>query len=251
MTDDHTTDHGATVRQLMRRLTKAALGTLLVGSEGAPYVSLTMVALDHDATPLLLLSDLADHTRNLKTDPRVSLLFDGTGGETTTLAGERATLQGRAMRTDDPLHRARYLARHPDAATYLQFRDFNLYRVEIDRAHLVAGFGRIHWLDGPAVRLETRGAEEVRETEAAIVAHMNEDHADAVQLYAQMLLAQEGNDWRLTGVDPEGADLRRVGSGSTARLPFARIVRTAEEVRAELVRLVKHARKADGATGES
>ena len=210
-----------------------------------------MVALDHDATPLLLLSDLADHTRNLKTDPRVSLLFDGTGEETTPLAGERATLQGRAMRTDDPLHQARYLARHPDAAAYVQFRDFNLYRVEIDRAHLVAGFGRIHWLDGPAVRLETTGAEEVREAEAAIVAHMNEDHADAVQLYAQMLLAQEGKDWRLTGVDPEGADLRRRARARRPACPSSRIVRTAEEVRAELVRLVKHARKTGAATGES
>ncbi len=155
------------------------------------------------------------------------------------------------MRTDDPLHQARYLARHPDAAAYVQFRDFNLYRVEIDRAHLVAGFGRIHWLDGPAVRLETTGAEEVREAEAAIVAHMNEDHADAVQLLCADAPGPGGQrlalDRRRSG--GRGSETRRLGlDGPPALL---RIVRTAEEVRAELVRLVKHARETGGATGES
>jgi putative heme iron utilization protein len=242
MIDDPPTDHGVTVRLLMRRQPRVALGTLLVGGDRAPYVSLAMVALDHNATPLLLLSDLADHTRNLKADPRVSLLFDGTAGSVVALAGERASVQGRAVRTDDQVDRARYLRRHPDAAAYGRFRDFNLYRVEIERAHLVAGFGRIRWIDGSAVRLDTTGTDRLRRAEPEILAHMNEVHADAVQLYAQVLCAQGGRDWRLTGVDPEGADLLRESAGMRTRLSFARIVRNSEEARAELLRLVKRAR---------
>ena len=87
MTESPMTAQGAVVRQLMRRVARVALGTTLVGGDGAAYVSLAMVALDHDATPLLLLSDLADHTKNLKADPRVSLLFDGTEGAPVPLAG--------------------------------------------------------------------------------------------------------------------------------------------------------------------
>ncbi len=89
---------GSSIRLLMRRCLRVGLGTLEPG--GGPYVSLAMVALDHDATPLLYLSDLADHTKNLKRDPRVSLLFDGTLDSAVPLAGERATVQGRIERHD-------------------------------------------------------------------------------------------------------------------------------------------------------
>lgn len=243
MTETPTTDAGAVVRRLMRRVPRVALGTALARGDGAPYVSLAMVALDHDATPVLLLSDLADHTRNLKVDPRVSLLFDGTGRAAIPLAEERATIQGRVVPTTDGTLRARYLARHPDAAGYVDFRDFSFYKVEIEKAHLVAGFGRIHWMDGAAVILRTNGMGALREAEAGILAHMSEEHADVVQLCAWALLGEEGRDWRMVGIDPEGADLRRDGTGLTARLPFARIVRSPEEVRAELVRLAKRARE--------
>ena len=229
---------GSGIRLLMRRCLRVGLGTL--EAAGGPYVSLAMVALDHDATPLLYLSDLADHTKNLRTDPRVSLLFDGTLDSTVPLAGERATVQGRIEATADPRLLARYLARHPDAAAYTGFRDFNLYRVSVERAHLVAGFGRIHWVDGTTVRLDPVQIDDLPDREADIVAHMNDDHADAVQLYANRLLSRDGSAWRLTGLDPDGCDLRQ--GAETARLAFENRVHTAEAVRFELVRLAKRAR---------
>jgi putative heme iron utilization protein len=231
---------GSLVRGLMRGLPRAALGTLEAES-GAPYVSLVMVALDHDASPLLLLSDLADHTRNLKADARASLLFDGTEGRAVPLAAERATVQGWIEPVSDERLLSRYVARHPDAAGYVGFGDFNLYRLEIERAHLVAGFGRIHWIPAGEVRFVTGDAAALAEAEARIVQHMNEDHADAVELYATRLLGRTGEGWRLTGVDPEGADLRR--EGQVARLAFDRPVHDAEGARQELVRLVKAARQ--------
>jgi hypothetical protein len=234
-----TEDPALTIRRLLREQPRAALGTLL--ESGEPYVSLAMVAVDHDAEPILLISDLADHTRNIRRDPRVSLLLDGTLGRAIPLAGERASVQGRAVLADgDERLARRYVGRHPDAEMYLGFKDFHLFKVTIERAHLVAGFGRIHWVEGGRVRLDTGAARELAAAEAEIVAHMNEDHADAVQLYAERLLGLAGGGWRLAGVDPEGADLR--AEGRHARLPFDKPVKDAESCRVELVRLVKRAR---------
>lgn len=134
----------ADARTLMRECPTAALGTML---DGAPYVSLVLVALDHDGAPLLLLSSLAQHTKNLAADPRVSLLFDGTAGLDDPLTGPRLTVLGRARPYDDPAALERYVAGHPSAALYAGFGDFRISRVEIERGHFVAGFGRIGWIE--------------------------------------------------------------------------------------------------------
>jgi putative heme iron utilization protein len=133
---------------LMRAQATAALGTLM---EGAPYVSLVLVAFDADGAPLLLLSRLAQHTRNLLADPRVSLLFDGTAGLEEPLTGPRLTVLGQAAPCADAGAIDRYLARHPSAAAYAGFSDFQLYRVTIARGHCVAGFGKIGWVEAEAL----------------------------------------------------------------------------------------------------
>src|SRR5437870_2625146 len=137
---------GAEARRLIRRCGHAALATsLAMDVGGRPYVSLVATACDLDASPLLLLSDLAQHTRNLLAEPRVALLFEDTVGLADPLAGARLSLLGAARRCDDPdgdcRLAARFAARHPASAAYAGFADFRLYRVEIERGHLVAGFG--------------------------------------------------------------------------------------------------------------
>jgi len=226
-------------RSLWRGQPTAALATA-GGPDGWPYASLVLAACDQDGAPLLLLSGLAEHTRNLRRDPRVSLLFDGTIGLEERLTGARVSLLGRIAVTTEPRHRARFLNRHPSAAAYADFGDFAFYRVEPLRAHLVAGFGRIRWLEQDQLRIAT--ADELLAAEESIVAHMNEDHADAVALYATRLLGRTGDGWRMTGIDPEGCDL--AGSDATARLGFGRRVETADAARAELVRLARAARAA-------
>jgi len=238
MTAEAGGDPASIARQMVRSVARAALGTLSTTAAGFPYVSLANVATDHDGAPLLLLSELADHTRNLAADPRASLLFDGTGEREDPLAGERVTLQGRLCRSDEPRHRRRYLARHPVAAMYADFKDFAFWRLTVERAHLVAGFGRIHWLEASALLLEPAPVLIARETD--ILLHMNDEHQDAIDAYAQGLLGCSGDGWRLTGVDPEGCDLRR--GHRVARLTFGRRVSDAESARAELVRLVGSAR---------
>lgn len=235
---------GVAARALLRSLDRASLATLMrpgTPEAGSPYASLVMVALDHDASPILLISQLADHTKNLDANPAVSLLFDGTHGLDEPLTGARVTVQGTAHKTDDGRVKARYVARHPGAAMYAGFKDFAFWRVTIARAHLVAGFGRIHWIAAGEIR-DTRPAEKLAEQEQDILTHMNAEHADAVQLYATKLLGGSGDGWTLTGVDAEGADLRR--GGQVLRLPFAKAVADAEQARGELVRLVKQARSA-------
>src|SRR5215469_12879468 len=135
-------------RALMRAQATASLGTLMAG---APYVSLVLIAFDADGSPLLLLSRLAQHTRNLLADPRVSLLFDGTAGLDEPLTGPRLTVLGSAAPCPDPAALKRYLTRHPSAEAYAGFSDFQLYRVAIERGHSVAGFGKIAWIEAQAL----------------------------------------------------------------------------------------------------
>ncbi len=252
---------GAIVRALMRRARQASLATTVApaaveepqrpgGPPGWPYASLVLVTLDHDAAPLLLLSDLSDHARNLKADPRLALLFDGTAGYRDPLAGPRASVLGRAELSDgEERLMARILARHPGAELYAGFKDFHLYRVRVECAHLVAGFGRIHWIEAGDVLFDATGAAALAEAEPNIVAHMNEDHAEAVTLIASRLLGLEGDDWRMTGVDPEGIDLqsgKRLG-----RLDFARPVCDPQSCRAELVAATEEARQQAASAGPS
>jgi len=231
---------GGEARALIRRCDRATLATLHPDSDGWPYGSLVLTACAHDSSPILLISDLAEHTQAIAADDRVSLLFDNVAGLDDPLTGARVTVMGTARRSADPADRARYLARHPSAAGYADFADFNFYRVAVIRAHLVAGFGEIHWIGSDALLFDTQGSAALGEAEADIVAHMNRDHADAIDLYARNLLGLDGDGWRLTGVDPEGADLRL--GGRVARVGFDKPVADAEGARAELVRLVKRAR---------
>ncbi len=230
----------AQARALARSLDAATLATGL-GEARWPYASLVLLAVDHDASPLLLVSRLAEHTRNMLADGRVSLLLDGTAGLESRLTGPRVTLLGEAAISHDPRHRARFLARHPEAALYADFADFAIWRVEPVRAHLVGGFGKIHWVEGAAFVGPAPAA--LIAAEAEIVAHMNADHADAVGLYARVLARREGEGWQMTGCDAEGCDLRL--GGAVARIPFAHAAYDAETARKELVSLVRTARNTE------
>jgi len=239
-TPQTTEDFLAAARHLVRGRDKAILATLArpdTPEAGAPYASLVQIAFDHDGAPLLLISGLADHTKNLLNDKRVSLLFDGTQGRAEPLTGPRVSLMGVAAPTTDERHARRYLARFPAAEMYASFKDFSFWRVAPGRAHQVAGFGKIQWFENFAIE----AAPALIDAETDIVAHMNADHADAVQLYAK-LAGESGDGWLMTGIDPEGADIRRPETGTAARVKFDKRVTDAETARVELVRLVKRAR---------
>jgi heme iron utilization protein len=238
-----TDDSARTVRNLLRGLDRASLASALPGVDGAvwPYASLVLVAVDHDLAPILLLSNLAEHTKAIAADSRVSLLFDGTAGLDQPLAGPRVSMLGRAARTNDERLKRRFLVHHPDAEMYAGFNDFHFYRVAPERAHLVGGFGKIRWFT-MAELLPTPPSDALAESEAEIVDHMNKDHADAIQLYAEKLLGMPAGDWKMTGIDAEGVDLKF--AGRVGRLAFEIPISTAGEARKVLITLVAKARAA-------
>jgi len=140
----------AIARDLFRKAERAALATLAEG--GSSYASLVLVAEAKDGAPVLLISDLAEHAKNLSRDPRGSLLIDGTAALADPLTGPRMTLMGHLAKSGDPDLKARFVARHPSAATYAGFKDFATWRMEVERAHLVEGFGQIYWIEGADFR---------------------------------------------------------------------------------------------------
>jgi hypothetical protein len=229
----------ATAKHVLRLAATASLGTLDAG--GNPFVSLVTVATTPAGEPILLLSDLAAHTRNLKRDPHASLLLVAPGGEDgDPLAGARLTLTGTLARHGDAMLRRRFLARHDEAAGYAGFADFGFYRFTMKSGHLVAGFGRIVELAPADILTDVTGLDDLLAAEDGAVAHMNADHKDALRLYATRLLGLPDGDWRTTGADPDGIDLR--AGPLRGRLAFPERVTTPGDLRRVLVELVKQAR---------
>lgn len=231
-------DPVASARALLRSARRASLSTL-DSFDGRPYGSLIGIATDRDGAPLLLISDLARHTKNLKSDPRASVLCAEVGAGD-PLAHPRVTLFGTCAPVDKAAFEDRWLARQPDSAMYYDFPDFNMLRLEPEGAHLVAGFGRIVDLTWNEIRTETAGAEALFEAEAGVVEHMNEDHADATRLYATALLGAPDGDWRFEGCDLLGCELGL--DGQARYLPFDEPARTPGDVRKRLVELMAKAR---------
>jgi putative heme iron utilization protein len=228
-------------RSLLRRSRQGALATLMAGS-GDPYCSLVNVASHPDGSPILLISRLAVHTKNILGDSRVSLMLDERAGGD-PLEGSRIMLAGRAQQvtaSELELCRRRYLNAHPSAEAFADFKDFSFFRIRPDATHLVAGFGRILDLKPEQFLTALSDAGALLEAEQSAIEHMNADHRDATKLYATRLLGAAEADWRCSGCDPDGIDLQ---AGTTAlRLDFPERVTGPGELRRMLVRLADEAR---------
>ncbi|MFA7504457.1 MAG: DUF2470 domain-containing protein [Burkholderiaceae bacterium] len=254
-------------RALARRLVRTArFGALAVlePDGGHPYASRAAVAPDIDGVPVMLLSSLSPHTAALDADPRCTLLL-GEPGRGDPLAHPRLSVVGLARRLlrdseEDARVRGRFLARHPKAERYAGFDDFAFFRLEPQRAVLVGGFGRAFELGRddvlggamlggadlvagtpePAVSVALLAA--LAAYERTAVEHMNEDHADAVALYATRLCRAQAGDWRLVSVDPYGIDM--TSGERIERLEFDAPLAEAAQLRKLLVELAGRARAA-------
>jgi putative heme iron utilization protein len=237
-------DPAVLARSLLRRSRQGALATLRP-PKGDPYCSLVNVASAADGAPILLISRLAVHTSNLLADSRVSLMLDERAAGD-PLQGARIMLAGTAQEATGEAAlslRQRYLAVHPSAEMFVDFKDFSFFRIEPKGAHLVAGFGRINDLSPDQFLTDLTGAEAMLEAEQGAVEHMNDDHRDALGLYATRLLGAAPGDWRCTGCDPDGLDLQR--DSEVLRLDFPRRIVTPGALRAVLRELAEQARAAD------
>jgi putative heme iron utilization protein len=238
MKPDTTFDARNSAKKLLREGRSGALATLMAGT-GDPYCSLVNVATAIDGSPLLLLSKLALHTKNILADARVSLMLDERKpGD--PLEGARVMLMGTIAVTSDPATRAAYLRRQPEADMFAGFADFAFYQIALTRAHLVAGFGRIVDLTPADVLTDVSDARALVEAETGAIAHMNADHAEACRLYATKLLGGPEGDWRCVGIDPEGLELQ---DGRMAlRLGFPQRVTAPGPLRAVFKQLAEQAR---------
>jgi len=232
-------------KTLLRATRAGTLGTL-DRNTGHPFASLVNIATDVDGSPLILTSRLSTHTANLEQDGRASVLLAATG-KGDPLAHPRLTVLGAFARVetvsaDDARVRRRFLARHPKSELYAGFGDFAFWRMHVVSAHLNGGFARAADLTANDLLTDVGGADELIAAEAGAVAHMNADHADATLLYATKLLGEDEGPWRISGLDPDGADL--AAGDRTARLPFKERVTSGAALRQVLVALAKEARGA-------
>jgi len=239
--------HAERARTLTASHRAGSLATIARDPAGYPFGSLVAYALDPGGHPLLLLSGLAEHTKNFAADPRASLLVCEDPAGTDPLALGRVTLLGRIERLPDEAREAAgepYFAAHPRARSYLAMKDFAFYRLAVESVRYVGGFGRMSWVDAAAYLAAE--PDPLSPSAADIIAHMNQDHGAAMLVYAKAWAGlADATEAKMLGVDRYGVDLSVVTEEGprVARVGFAAPATTPEEARRELVRLAAEGRK--------
>ncbi|MEM9556132.1 MAG: DUF2470 domain-containing protein [Acidobacteriota bacterium] len=247
--DVATPSHAEQARTLIEQEQTASLGTLAPGLDTAkddepashPYVSFVTFALE-TSDPILLVSEMAEHTQNLRLDPRASLLA-AERRAADPLANGRVTLLGSCRPTDDESARAAYLERLPNAAYYCDFKDFNFWRLRVESIRFIGGYGRMSWVDAAAWRAAT--PDPLAPHRERIVEHMNDDHVDAMALLCRTFSkAHDAEQVTMTAVDRYGFEMSVVTERGPrpVRLAFPEAVTTPDAARQALVALVADAR---------
>jgi putative heme iron utilization protein len=221
--------HSWEARKLLRA---ARVGTLATVADGQPFASLVTPACAPDLSLLLLLSDLSEHTRHLRAEPRCSVLVAGTPENANPQTAPRATITGQAERIVDPALKARYLAVHPYAALYADFGDFSLWLIRPQDGLYVGGFGRAARLRATQLTPDPASVAAIVAAESGIMAHCNADHPDALAAIAGL-----PGDWRMVAVDVDGCDLAQ--GERVIRIPWSAPVADADGMRRELIRLAQ------------
>lgn len=231
-------------------LTTASRGILatIAASDGYPYASVVELIGTSDGDILLLLSNLAEHTKNLQADDRVSVVLNEHDVHGEVLALGRATYKGRIAKVDEPGElRDAYLEAHPSAATYVDFADFNFYRVAVEAVRYIGGFGRMSWIDEDGWR--TSSVDPLAEISQGVIEHMNADHAhnllDYAHAFTDATWAQRATMVRL---DQHGFDMRVANDERSmeVRVGFSEPKTTSEQIHEAMVRLAREARDVRG-----
>jgi putative heme iron utilization protein len=232
-------------RTLVAQTFVGSLATLT--ATGDPWASLGTFGLLDDGSPVLCLSHLAEHGRNLDGDPRVSIVIGEVDGPPDPLAAARVTLAGRAERPGDPAlleaARAAHLAGVPAARMYIDFSDFSIWVLRVERVRWVGGYGRMDSASGEDYA--AAAPDQVTIDAASAVTHLNEDHADALVAIAQALAGYpDATAARCTLLDRRGIDLtvHTPRGRAPARVAFPAALGESAELRAATVALTRRAR---------
>jgi len=246
--------HAESARTLVEAHSQGMLSTI-DAEAGSPYGSLVEYATLSDGRVLMMLSDLAEHTVNLASDSRASVLVAEGMGDAIALSQERITLMGEVEKLDETDRlRTAYLEAHPHASGYIDFDDFNFYALTVNRVRYIGGFGRMSWVSADEYR--TAQPDPLLSHHDDIVDHMNEDHADALIAMVRNLKDETWADRAvMTGVDRLGFDVAALGSmkdddeGQTRReslrFEFRTPVEQPDQVRSAMVTMTNRAREKD------
>jgi heme oxygenase (biliverdin-IX-beta and delta-forming) len=227
-------DPSLAARRLLNQQSVGVLSTHSIDVEGYPFGSISPFALNYESEPIILISDIAQHTRNIKRNNKVSLtVFDPRADD--AQSSGRLTWIGDAelIQPSDAETRDRYLRYFPSAESYFETHDFSFYSIRLRRARFIGGFGEIHWIE-PAKMLVKNP---FRETEKGIIDHMNHDHRQALLHYSRVLGGLEVDAVTMTGIDGEGFDM--LADNRKLRIDFDSPINTVEQARANLVRLAR------------
>lgn len=196
---------GDNARRLLLARNNGVLSTLSKKLAGYPFGSIAPFCLDREGRPVVLISTIAEHTRNLKEDRRASLIvFDRMTGD--VQAAGRVTLVGDFHAAPDDDLAERYYRFFPSARDYHKTHDFDFWRMTVSKVRYIGGFGEIYWLDpGDVLPVNPFSAEQ----ETSMVDHMNEDHVDAMMRYLRdaSVAVQDDDTPTMAGVDAEGIHL--------------------------------------------
>jgi putative heme iron utilization protein len=243
--------HAERCRTLVAGAQRGALSTLAPDPAGYPFGSVVSFGLADDGDPLFFVSLMAEHTQNALRDPRASLLVAEPVAEgADPLASGRVTLLGLLAPVGDDdreVARTRYLEANPAASYYIDFGDFTFLRLTVDHVRYVGGYGRMSWVDAAAYHASE--PDPLVDAVAGIIAHMNEDHADAQVLFCRHFAQLDDTvEASMSAVDRYGFDMVAVSTAhrTPVRLAFPEECLTGDEVRRAMVAMVAEARAALG-----
>lgn len=236
---EHALELGREARLFVRAHQNGVLSTLSKRLDGFPFGSVSPYVLDHAGDPVILISTLAEHTKNIAADPRVSLIVHPCAED--MQAAGRVTLVARAEPLPDKTaFGVRYLRYLPQAEGYFGMHDFHFYRLRVEDVRFIGGFGKIHWIRPE--RYAPPAVPALAEAEDGILAHMNADHAHNLRDYCRHGHGVEALDVAMIGIDCDGFDVR--ADGHVLRFDFPEMVHDAASARAALVELARQARAA-------
>lgn len=221
---------------------KGVLSTHSAKFDGYPFGSVTPFVLNHQGMPVILISSIAEHTKNIVKDSHVSLMV--LNDEADVQANARLTLLAKAEQTDknNDLMKARYLRYFPQAESYFSAHDFTFYTLYITQARYIAGFGKMGWVEAVDLQIPTYP---LMIEEPEILAHMNQDHVENLTAYCAHYHQVTAASVEMIGIDSLGFDVRvwqstnKTDESTTLRFAFEETVTTAQEARVALVQMAK------------
>ena len=225
-------NHAIGARKLLRQCRHAALATHSRRMQGYPYASVVPIMLDRDAHPIMCVSRLAEHTKNIDADERVSIVAHTPADD--IQAAPRLTLLGSCRRAEDRDALAeRYLRYFPSAAQLLAL-DFDFYRISAAAVRYIGGFGSVHWLSSEAIKPPPG---DILRIEARIIEETSARYAEALRECCRRLHGIAAAEVRMIGLDCDGFDAR--ANDQLVRFEFVEPVNDAASVRAALAALLE------------